>query len=131
MFLFFQVNVKVGFLPLRCKKSPSCRNSAFFLFILFGFSVTYTNNSKDIRGREGTISFPLYHFLVFLIAAHVMSKLLLDEIYPPLVISIWLNVKRIFLVEFMLDHIGFSHTSGKFKLLSNLTWVLQTKPLSN
>ena len=38
------------------------------------------------------LNFSMYQgYLIFLNAAHVITRLLLDEIYPPLGINIWLN----------------------------------------
>ena len=38
--------------------------------------------------------------LVFSVPAHVITTLLLDEVYPPLGINVWLNVNCILLVGF-------------------------------
>ena len=42
-------------------------------------------------------------YLIFLNAAHVIIRLLLDEIYASLGINIWLNAKCIWIVHFKLD----------------------------
>ena len=74
--------------------------SLFIYFFLLGFSFTDTDDSRDSRGREGTIFFstlpvPPAHkhwdiylpigmwddYHVFLIARLVFTRLLLDEIY--------------------------------------------------
>ena len=80
-----------------------------FFFFLSGFSFTDTDDSRNSRGREGTIFYstlPLppahehsdiylqlcmwddYH--IFLIATLVFTRLLLVEIFPPYRIIIWL-----------------------------------------
>ena len=64
-----------------------------------------------------------------LITGYVIIRLLFDEIYPPLRISIWLNVDCSLLVDFMLVFISFLQKSGGFKLASMITLVLQTKQI--
>ena len=41
----------------------------------------------------------------FSIAAHVITRLLLDQIYPPLKTRVWFNIFFVFLVRFMSDSI--------------------------
>ena len=53
-----------------------------------------------------------HDYLVYLIAPHVIIKLLLDEIYPPLGISIWSNVDCSLLNDLMLG--------GRFEFVYHL-----------
>ena len=66
------------------------------------FYLTKTDNLQDIKGGEGATSIPLHHFHLLIIAAHVITWLLLDETHPPLGISFWLKVNRIFLHNFLM-----------------------------
>ena len=78
-------------------------------FFLSGFSFTDTDDSRDSRGREGTIFYstlplPAAHehsdiylllcmwdeYHIFFIATLVFTRPLLDEIFPPYRITIWL-----------------------------------------
>ena len=60
--------------------------------------------------------------LTFLITGHIINRLLLDETYQPLWISIWLTVNIINLfIYFVLDLI----TEGLFKLALTITLVLR------
>ena len=49
----------------------------------------------------------------------------IDEIYPSLGITVLLNITCIFLTDFMLDFILFSHTCGGFlsNLITQKAWV--------
>ena len=79
------------------------------LFFSIRFSFMDTNDSRDRRGREGTIFYstlplpPAYEHSdiylqlcmwddnhIFLIATLVFTRLLLHEIFPPYRITIWL-----------------------------------------
>ena len=80
------------------------------LYFIFNFTwVVFhgTENSQDSKEREVTTFIFRYHFhwgiylllgiwdvhLLFLIAGHVITRLLLDEIFPPQEIRIWLTVE--------------------------------------
>ena len=66
------------------------------------FYLTKTDNLQGIKGGEGATSVPLHHFHPLIIAAHVITRLLLDQTHPPLGISFWLKVNRIFLHNFLM-----------------------------
>ena len=103
-----------------------------FFFFLSGFSFTDTDDSRNSRGREGTIFYstlPLppahehsdiylqlcmwddYH--IFLIATLVFTRLLLDEIFPPYRITIWLINDVKFVLVCLLDDLilGFCYSN--------------------
>ena len=91
-------------------------------FFLSRFSFTDTDDSRDSRGREGiifysTLPLPPAHehsdiFLqlcmwdgygIFLIAMLVFTRMLLDEIFPPYRITIWLIDAVKFVLICLLD----------------------------
>ena len=126
-----------------------------FFFFLSGFSFTDTDDSQDSRGREGTIFYstlPLppahehsdiylqlcmwddYH--VFLIAALVFTRLLLDEIYHLIELPFdWLTDDAVFVC--LLDELILSFCcsdltweTGGFELALTTTLVLQANRLT-
>ena len=152
IFSYVTVNCSQWFCTTR---GMSCWSFFFFLF-LSGFCFTDTDDSQDSRRRDGTIFYstlPLppahehsdiylqlrmwddYH--IFLIAALVFTRLLLDEILPPYRITIWLiDDVQIVLVCLLDDLIlGFCYSilireTGGLKLASTITLVLQAKRLT-
>ena len=79
----------------------------FFLFGFLSQALTIQRTAREGRGHlcsslpipssreQSDIYLQLWIWndqLVFLIVLHVVTRLLLNEIYPPLWISIWLNV---------------------------------------
>ena len=106
--------------------------TAFTAFFLSECSFTDTDDSQDSGGWEGTIFYstlPLppaheysdiylqlcmwddYH--IFLIASHVFTRLLLDEILPPYWIAIWLIDDAKFVLVCLLDDLilGFCYSN--------------------
>ena len=88
-----------------------------FAISSLGFFFTDTDDSQDNRGKEGTIFILLYHFHLlansqatfissFAFICRLITRLLLDGIYPPLGIKIWLNISWIVFVDFMLHVIA-------------------------
>ena len=69
------------------------------------------------------------NYLLFSVAAHVITRASLDEIYPPLEISFWLNIYFVLLVVFISD-LNFPQVSGEFKLAFTLYLSLQMKQLT-
>ena len=59
-------------------------------------------------------------YLVFGTTTHVITRLLLREIYLPLGISIWLDVKSIFTFDLMFSALGFSKWRCGFELASTI-----------
>lgn len=103
-------------------------------FFCLSFSFTDTTIHKPTRRGEWIMFTPLhhYHFLISteisicnihirslppaLNAEHAINRLLFNDIYPPLGISIWLNVNYSLIVDFMLNVINFSQANGWFQL---------------
>ena len=110
----FNINIKMQYCPSN-KTSYKKSNEL----------IAYTSSLPLFPARE------LWHIylhlcicdvkLINLIAAHVISKFLVDAIYPPLGISIWLNAKYSLLVD-----INFSLTNCRFELAPTITLVSQT-----
>ena len=103
------------------------------VFFLSTFSFTDTDDSQDIRRIKWNIRLPLFHFhpltntetfiyfIFFLISAHVPTSLLLDEIYAPLEISIWLNLNFSLLIYFISAVINSLLSNVRFELPSTTT----------
>ena len=72
-------------------------------FFLSGFSFSENDDSQDIREKEWAILIPLYHFHP--LAAHLITTLLRNEMYPPLKIRVWFNIIFVSLVHFMSDSV--------------------------
>ena len=91
----------------------------------FSLSLTPTHKHK-----HGDIYLQLYIwnvYLLFLIAAHVLTRLLLDEIYPPVEINIRLNVTLPhLLINFKFDVINILVKNGEFELPFTITIVFIT-----
>ena len=103
------------------------------VFFLSTFSFTDTDDSQDIRRIKWNIRLPLFHFhpltntetfiyfIFFLISAHVPTSLLLNEIYAPLGISIWLNLNFTLLIYFISAVINSLLSNVRFELPSTTT----------
>ena len=125
------------------------------IFFSVRFFFTDTDDSQDSSGREETIfcsTLPLpptpehweiylqicmsYDYHVFLIAALVFTRLLLDEIYhlielPISLIDWWYNV--CFFTWWMIQGFCYSNLiweTGEFELASTITIILRPNPLT-
>ena len=80
------------------------------------------------RSRKLTTFFPILLYiwevyLLFSIAAHVINKLVLEEIYLSLEIRSWLNIYYIYFISWFYVRCYYSNslqTSGKFELASTI-----------
>ena len=74
------------------------------------------------------------NYLIFLIAAHVITALLVKKIFPALEIRIWLNIKYILLVGIILGLITtimyLNDLSYRFELASTIFLLLHMKLLT-
>ena len=69
--------------------------------------------------------------LIFLNVAHLTIRLLLDEIYAPLGIKIWLNAKCIWIVHFNLDLITIiSHRQAVNLSLHQYHLIITSQPIN-
>ena len=92
-------------------------------------SISFTRSGKLIY-----FQFSIWaDYLLFLIAAHVIIRLLLEEIYLPLKIRIWLNISYIYFTSWFYVrsyYSNFPQGKGAFELASNIIPPLQSKPLT-
>ena len=126
----------------------------FLLQIVFylSFSLADTDNSQGNKGQPRATLVPLDHFLllgsigtfisnctsetaclVLLIAAHVITKLLVDVFdvnYLPVGIRIWLIVNSPLIVDPVIDLDNLSLTNRSFELASNKTLALHTQGIT-
>ena len=97
-----------------------CKNFTLFFFLNLGFFHKHWRfaEKKWKRGDHiySSLALPLDElseiylkfciwddYLLFSIAAHVITTLVLDEIYAPLEIKFWLNIAFVFLVDLISD----------------------------
>ena len=65
--------------------------------------------------------------LVFLIAVHVITRMLFDKIYPTQGMTMWVKVDCKWLVDVMLDATKFSLMNSGLKLALNTTLVVRVQ----
>ena len=113
------------------------------IFLLSKFPFTDTINLEDCRIWKRPSSFlsttENHSFICSFVSEMTYSyffyhskcnyQLLVNKIYLPLGISIWLNVNYIQIVDLMTDFINFSRTNDWYDLASTITLYLQTKQL--
>ena len=78
----------------------------------------YANSTRSRLFRHLFTVLELRLIPLFLFAAHIIIRFLLDEIYSTLGVSIWMNVNDILFVHVLLDSIDFSQTNGEYELSS-------------
>lgn len=78
----------------------------------------YANSTRSRLFRHLFTVLELRLIPLFLFAAHIIIRFLLDEIYSTLGVSIWMNVNGILFVHVLLDAIDFSQTNGEYELSS-------------
>lgn len=116
----------------------------FFLVFFWVFLHGHWQGSTGREGEHPYFLIPLYDFqpntniepLLFSEVSKIPTLFLnvnavLDEIYSPLKISIWLNFNYKKLVDVMIDVANFSLPSCGFELSSNIILVLETHQSTN